>query len=134
MGFQVEWDDTDHSIVRYTIFGRWTWDEFYVARDQARKMVDTVAHDRVNVIIDLHSGNLFPQNALLHFRKMPSESHPKFANSTIVIIENNLFVDSLMNIMRRVNRQAMQNFYSARSLDAARTLLQTLQSSQFVAV
>ena len=66
---------------------------------------------------------MFPRNSLTHFRDMPEDAHPKLANSTVVVVENSLFVRTLMDIMRRVNRTAMVNFHRARSLDEARAIL-----------
>lgn len=127
VGFQVEWDNDEQYVLRYTVTGRWTWEQFYAARDQARQMADAAAATYVNSIIDLRAGSLFPQNALTHFRRMPSEAHPKLKNGNVVVIENNLFVRSLMDIMRRLNRQAMRNFYIAPTLEDARAILDKLQ-------
>ena len=123
MGVEVEWDNPERSILRFTVVGHWTWEEFYAARDHARVLADEVALTQIDTIIDIRVGSIFPRNSLMHFRDMSSEAHPKLENGSVVVVENTLFVQTLMDIMRRANHSAMEHFYSARSLDEARAIL-----------
>ncbi len=127
MSVQVDWDNGEQTVLRYTVSGCWTWEDFYLARDQARDLADLAPVSRVNSIIDIGAGNLFPQNALTHFRRLQFEAHPKLKQGNVVIVQNDLFVRSLMDIMRRVNPQAMRNFHSARTLEDARDMLVSRQ-------
>ena len=47
-----------------------------------------------------------------------------------MVVENSLFVRALMDIMRRANRTAMENFHNARTLDEARAILQPVDAPQ----
>jgi hypothetical protein len=125
MGFNVSWDDQteDRYILCYTVTGRWTWEEFYAARDQARTLADSVDQAVIDSIIDLRLGILFPQNALSHFRRMSANSHPKLEPGIVVIVQNSLFVRSLMDIMRHISRERMRNFHIARTLEEAHIIL-----------
>ncbi len=123
MSVEVEWDNPERTILRYTVIGHWTWEEFYAARDHARVLADEVAQTKIDAIIDIRIGSMFPRNSLTHFRDMPEDAHPKLENGTVVVVENSLFVRTLMDIMRRANRTAMENFHRARSLDEARAIL-----------
>ena len=123
MSVEVEWDNPERTSLRYTVVGHWTWEEFYTARDHARELADEVALTQVNAIIDIRVGSMFPRNSLSHFRDMPDQAHPKLENGTVVVVENSLFVRTLMDIMRRANRIAMENFHRARTLDEARAIL-----------
>ncbi len=125
MGFNVSWDNEakDRFVLRYTVTGRWTWDEFDAARDQARQLADSVDQAVIDSIIDLRQGSLFPQNALSHFRRMSATSHPKLEHGMVIIVQNSLFVRSLMDIMRKVNRERMTNFYIAHTPEEAHIIL-----------
>ncbi len=125
MGFKVGWDLTseDRLTLCYTVTGRWTWDEFYAARDQARQLADSADQAVIDSIIDLRDGSLFPQNALSHFSRMPSDSHPKLEQGIVVIIHNSLFIHSLIDIMRYLNPQSMTHFHDADSPELAHILL-----------
>ena len=57
MGVQVEWDNIEQTVLRYTVAGRWTWEDFYVARDHARHLADLAPVTRVNSIIDIRTGS-----------------------------------------------------------------------------
>ncbi|MEP7293309.1 MAG: hypothetical protein ABI835_16105 [Chloroflexota bacterium] len=134
MGVSVTWDNVEQTALCYTVTGRWTWAEFFVARDQARQLADSVGQASVNSIIDVRAGSLFPQNALLHLRRMPADAHPKLKFGTVIIVENNLFVRSLMDIMRRVKPDEMRKFHSARTLEQAHELMRKLETPLPVAV
>lgn len=123
MAIHVDWHDSEQTILCYSVSGLWTWEEFYAARDLARQLADCSPAACIDSIIDLRAGSHFPQNALMHFRRMPTEAHFKLKNGAVVIVENNTFVRSMTEIMRRLNRQAMRNFYAAPTLQAARAIL-----------
>ena len=78
MGVEVEWDNQEQTVLRYTVVGHWTWEEFYAARDRARALADKVDLPRVNAIIDIRIGSMFPRNSLTHFRDMPGERIPSW--------------------------------------------------------
>ena len=127
MSLQVEWDNPERSVLLYTAVGEWSWEEFYTARERGRQLADTVSHQRIDAIVDLRLSGGFPQNSLFHFRRMPAEAHPKFANSNMVLVGNNLFVSTLLEILSRINPQAMRNFHIAHSTEQARLLLHGIQ-------
>jgi hypothetical protein len=127
VGIRVDWDNVEPAILRYTVTDQWTWEEFYAVRDQARQMAEGIQREQINCIIDIHAGSPFPPNALLHFRRMPASAHPKFKFGTVVIIGDNPFVKTLMDIMRHLNRQAMQNFHLAKTEEEARAILRQQQ-------
>ncbi len=130
MSVEVEWDNPERTILRYTVIGHWTWEEFYAARDRARGLADEVALTKIDTIIDIRVGSIFPHNSLMHFRDMSSEAHPKLENGSVVVVENTLFARTLMDIMRRANHSGMENFYSAPSLDEARAMLHPVDEQQ----
>ncbi len=123
MSFQVEWDNPEHSVLLFTAVGEWTWEEFYTIRERGRQLADAVSHECIDAIIDLRLGGAIPKNSLFHFRQMPTEVHPKFADGNIVLVGNNLFVSTLLEILSRTNPQAMRNFYITHSVEQARLLL-----------
>jgi hypothetical protein len=129
MSIRVEWDSDDHTVLRYTVVGHWTWDELHAALERARTLADAAPSSVIHSIIDIYTGSLYPQNALSHFRRMPFEAHPKFKNGCVIIVEDNLFVRSLMNILRRLNPHAVRNFYNVRTMKDAYALLERLRQT-----
>jgi hypothetical protein len=126
----VEWDDAGETVLLYTVTGVWTWQEFYAARDRGRELVEKAGRSTVNSIIDMSKGSLFPQNALRHFRRLPDESQSQFEFGLVVIVEDNPFVEILIDMMRRLNPKAMRNFYRERTLEGARDRLARLQAAE----
>ena len=61
---------------------------------------------------------------------MPAEAHPKFADSNIIFVGNNLFVSTLLELMRRMSPRTMRNFYIAHSLEQAHVLLHGIHERQ----
>ena len=49
MSFKVEWDNLERSVLRYTVIGAWSWEEFYTARERGRQLADAVAHQRIEL-------------------------------------------------------------------------------------
>lgn len=133
MGVAVTWDNKDMGVLLYTVEGRWTWDDLFVAIEQARVMADSVAQEQVHSIIDIRAGSLFPKDALLHFRKMSnSDGHAKMKSGTAVLVGENFFVKSLVDIMSRWNYRAMQHFTMTATLDEAREFLVAQSNDQDV--
>jgi len=133
MGVSVNWDNKEAGVLLYTVEGRWTWDDLFAAIERSRELADAVPADQVHSIIDIRAGSLFPQNAILHFRKMSnSAGNPKLKSGTAVLVGDNFFVKALVEIMSRWNYRAMQHFYMTTTLDEAREFLVEQSNDQNV--
>ncbi len=123
MSVSVQWDNDEQSVLHYVVTGHWTWDEFYDALAVARQMIDASPQQRIHAIIDISEGSLFPKNALLHLRRLAADTPTKIQFGTTVLVSKNLFVKSLMDVMRRLNPDATRNFQLTPTLDEARRLV-----------
>ncbi len=134
MSISVTWEDTDQTVLRFTVAGAWTWDEFYAAISDARALADSAETDHIDSIIDILDSSLFPSNVLFHARRLPSGAHPKLKSGTLVMVGSSPLVKTLLNIMRQLNPKAMRNFYITRSIKEAEQLLSALHTEAQIAV
>ena len=123
MGFTVDWIDEARTILCYTVEGKWTWEQFYSARDRARQLADAAEAGLIDTIIDIRNGSLMPNSALTHFRNLSQHSHTRIGVGTAVIVGDNLFVKSMMTVMRTVNGKRMEKFHIAATIEDALALL-----------
>jgi hypothetical protein len=67
MPVSIRWEDDDKTVMRYTIQGRWTWEELYPCFEEGIEMAKSVSH-RFDVIIDFSQTSHLPGNAITHLR------------------------------------------------------------------
>lgn len=115
------WDDEERRTIRYTATGRWTWDEFYGALEEAQVMMDGSPHTSIDFIVDMRRGNLLPSNALSHFGRLSTHSHPK--SGVVVLCGTNAFVKALVNALGKVNGGLLVNLRVSEDLEEARRIL-----------
>lgn len=123
MGIMVEWDNPEHTVIRFIYTGQWSVDDLFSATQESRVMMDSVNH-RVHGIIDMRSSKLVPNGALSLGRNVSLRKHPNQGRS-IVIGANNL-VRTLFDVYRKVYRTSFdETAYSfATTLEEARSQLQ----------
>ena len=99
MSISVEWDNEQHTIVRWIFDRRWTWDEFSAAQKESNQLLEKVDHP-VDVIGDLRNSSGLPANALTAYRG--------FVNTTvenldlIVLVGAGRFVKAMVTVFVRV--------------------------------
>ena len=85
MPVKVSWEDDAKRIMRYTIEGNWTWDEFYPEYHRALALEKAVFH-RVDVIVDISNTGRLPMNILAHVRTFADEMPPNVELVVVVVI------------------------------------------------
>lgn len=125
MSIQVSWGNAEQTIILYTINGRWTWEQFYDAISQGRTMMESVAHPRVDFIVDMTRGKLLPGNALPQFARMSNNHHSK--SGRMVIVGATGFIHALLNILGKHQQKTLRMIMAVQSLDDARDLLTVQQ-------
>ncbi|HEX2619238.1 MAG TPA: hypothetical protein VHL11_03795 [Phototrophicaceae bacterium] len=52
MPAQVDWDNQEHTAIRTELSGKWTWEEYHTAIDQAVSLMKSVQHpvDMINMM------------------------------------------------------------------------------------
>lgn len=121
MAIQVKWDE-GLPILHYSIEGSWTWDEFYQTRAEGRALLEAATAAKVDTILNLTGGDLFPSNVLSHMNSVAKTSHPKMGR--MAVVGAGLFATMLFKLMRRINPKSMERIYFATTLDEARSFLQ----------
>ena len=69
MGIQVVWDSDSKRSLRFVYTGRWTWDDFFVARTQADALMSSVSY-KVDVIVDVRDSDALPPGVLFKMREI----------------------------------------------------------------
>ncbi|HVU11101.1 MAG TPA: hypothetical protein VHD90_07470 [Phototrophicaceae bacterium] len=89
MPVEVDWDDSQHTIVRMKFIGRWNWEEAYAGTQTCYDLIDTV-DQVVNVIVDMRQSGGLPVLAMTHSRNLVSKRHPR-VRLTVFLGVNALF-------------------------------------------
>jgi hypothetical protein len=119
MNIQVLWDDEAKQIVRQTFPQRWTWDDFFAARERSFQLIDAVSH-KVAVIIDLPPDMALPPNVLTHIR---SALRTKHANTQVIVfIMATPVLRTMMTAIKSVAYLAPVHLEHAPTLDEARAI------------
>jgi hypothetical protein len=122
MSVAVRWSNLEKTIVVYDIEGRWTWDEFYPAYNEAIAMELSVTH-RVDVIVDLHHANLLPDNVLTHIKNISDKQPPNIGIT--VIVTKNRFVLTMYQIGTKFYGKIGHYFRVAATTDEAYAMIQS---------
>lgn len=100
MKVNVDWDNDEQSIVRYTFDSDWNWQDLYTAMDNAGKMIETVSH-RVDVLMDLSNANIIPKNAISQIKR--GYDNPKSPNIGVtVVVTPNSFMNAIVLMAKKV--------------------------------
>ena len=100
---QLDWDNTQRTIIRYTFVDPWTWEDYYatnVKRDAMFNSTDQI----IDIILDFSMGRHIPPQAMLHFRKAASWDSPQ--RGVVIVIGVSVLLQALANIMISVYPQA----------------------------
>ena len=100
---QLDWDDPQHSIIRYTFFDPWTWEEYHATNVKRDLMFSSTDHI-IDIILDFTHGRHIPGQAMTQFPKAASWDNPK--RGVIIVIGVNKMLQMLADIMIHVYPQA----------------------------
>ncbi len=129
MPISVNWEDEAKTIICYHFQSKWTWDEFFAARDQALSMIDTVSH-KVGVIMNTPPNIALPADVLTHSLASLRHTHPNTV--MIVFIAGKPFLNMIVSMMIKVSHKTSDYMAMAKDMDEARALvtqrLQTLRA------
>jgi len=121
LAIHVTWDNPDQTTLLWTVEGRWTWDESREAIAKAEAMMDSVAHERVDSIVDMSRGHLIPENAVSHFSRTLNAAHPK--TGLIVMSGMPPIVQALLTVLTRIQSSPARKIIVVKTLDEAGAVL-----------
>ncbi len=124
MHIQVEWDNEEKTIIRYTFRPGWDWNELITAFQQVDALMDIVDH-KVDTILDFTLTSLmFPKDALSFSRRaLENPRHPNINNTVVV---GNRFVKSLADVVFSIAPKSAKrwNLQVAQTMEEAYELLE----------
>lgn len=135
MAINLDWDNTEHTIILITFTQPWTWHDFNNAIEEMIARFDSVNH-MVDVIFDIRRGGLPPPNAITHFKKAADIQHPN-GRHLVYVAPNVLvgFINRIGKILTIVNRSSknfqMPKFIFTASIEEARSHLANPTKSRF---
>jgi hypothetical protein len=121
MGVRVMWDEQQDSVIHYYFDALWTWDDVYLAFDEAHAMIEERAKP-LGVILSGHDNMLVPPNMLTHTRKLMGSKKSKHTK-LIIFVTNNMFIRTMANILTKIITTELHTAYdmeSAKSLVLSR--------------
>ncbi len=113
---EINWDNDDKTVMRYTYQGQWTWQEFYGVMEQSHQMMDTVDHP-VDILVDMRASAQIPQGAVTQFRRIANVRHPN--TGTIVAVTEARVARMLYDIFATVFRPIASRYHIVQTIDEA---------------
>lgn len=123
MSVKVYWFNENQTALVYDFQGEWTWNETFLAIDEAVTLLDSVQH-RVNIVVDLRGSRRVPPvapQALARIANAPTMSHPN--TNILIVIGLSGFLQTLYEIFRRLYPYAAQRYREARTQEELLALL-----------
>lgn len=124
MPIEIVWDNPEHTILRYDIRGKWTWEDLFSARDQVFALMDSVNAKRVDAIIHFKESLNLPPGAMSQLKQLREHPHPK-AGLTVMVGANR-FMRTMFGTFTKVYNTATGHsvdFVYAKSLEEARDVI-----------
>jgi hypothetical protein len=120
MAIKVVWDNPQHTIVRYIYDEKWTWDEFFQAREEAVALIDTVDY-KVGVIMDAPPNVQLPPNILMHAKNVLQGRHE---NTVIVaFVATRPFLRAMFKALVQITRGRESTIVLCANVDEAREVI-----------
>ena len=120
MMIQVEWGNPEKTAVLWRFSYPWVWEEFYAAQREVDVMIDAVP-GYVDSIFLTTAEQRIPKDAIMHFRNIVNQQHPR--SNRIVVVRSKLHLTMLLNVILKLIPRARLQFHFVTSLDEAYALL-----------
>lgn len=125
MPVEAHWDNDAHTVIRYEVYGHWTVEEFWVAYEQGRAMINSVEHrvDFIQIAMDELATGYVPSNYLSTLSSMYRNAHPRAGRTIGVPIPRGRSSQVWVRILTNVVPQIRQRVDFADTLEEARAKL-----------
>lgn len=127
MAIETQWLNRQQSAVLITFDGRWTWEIFYQAIEQAMSLFDTLTQP-VPLIIDLTNSEAMPNNSIAHIRNAQGIKHEQMEK--VIFVGMSTFMQMIGNLASRLNRGGTRNVSMVSTINEA--LQDILSTSEFL--
>jgi hypothetical protein len=102
MAVNIDWLDTEHTIIVYEYRGRWAWDELYSATEKAQSLATSVNYPiyLLSIQRDEIARDYVPQNIITHFPVLARRMAPNVALHLVVLQGHTSFWRNLAHSIR----------------------------------
>jgi hypothetical protein len=94
MAITVDWLDSEHTILKWTYQGQWTWDELAAAMRTQNNLL-AAGSNGVAVIVDMRESNFLPQNIFANAK--PTTELMSISPEFTVLITTNSYLKTVHN-------------------------------------
>lgn len=120
MPIVVNWDDPEKTLLRWDFNGLWDWPQVFTATEQSVRMRQEVEHS-VSIILNLERATPLKPGAINHTKTALSFS-PE-GRDLVVVAGQSVFVQSVVDIFRKMNVSMADKFVGVHSVNEARKLI-----------
>src|SRR5262245_56235477 len=124
MSVTVDWDNNDHSVIRYIYNDRLVWDELDTAIGAGHRLMD-VATSTVDIIIDVRNSKLISTSALPRSRQVMQMNHPR--QGIIIVVGASTWLRALVDLYHRVYGGNQQKFWMVDTVEEAHELIRRIR-------
>jgi hypothetical protein len=125
MSINVQWDNEQHTLLRWDFIGVWNWDDFLAAQKESNDLITSVPH-KVDIISNVSQSHHLPPGAIGRFR-MYRRDDPE-NTGRVVVVGASIYIKTMVDIFRGMFPNTGGNFTFANSLDEARSVLGNVSS------
>jgi len=117
----VEWLYEPKRILLWVFEGKWDWTEFYESMTIAHQTIREVAPDRVDIVALFVTSPSLPPNAISNIKQVSMKSPENWLLT--VIVGAGPFINTMVSIGRRANRNLADKYATADTLEDALALI-----------
>ena len=127
MPIDVSWGDPEKTYTIFKFSGKWTWEDYHAGVKAGSELIKDIPYN-VNILIDMTTCNLFPNNMLSHFGA--SMQRPPREFDLAVIVTTSGFVQAFANMIDKVYGKKGTRFKVTKTLEEAHALLSAAGKSR----
>lgn len=120
MNINVEWDNSEKTIILQTYGLHWGWEDVHAARAQSVILMDSVSH-KVHFIINVQKSPRIPSNYMEHVQAIVQDVHPNMGLS--ITVTTNPLVKELFYVFSAMTGGVDFEYQFVLTVDEARTIL-----------
>jgi hypothetical protein len=120
VNIQVQWDNSEKTIILHTYSTYWEWQDVHAARAQSRILLDSVCH-KVHFIFDMQKSPRIPGNYMQQMTALNDGIHPN--TGLLITVCSNPLVKESFYVFSAKSGGVEFDFRFALTVDEARTIL-----------
>lgn len=117
MPILVEWDDADETIIKIEFSGKWTWEEFFEANQQASAMMAEKPY-RMDIIANMRPGKMETAGPALYNARQALAKYPENFHLLVVVV--NPLIGMLTDIFKHFDSELGASVIGVSTLEQAR--------------